>query len=116
MRDHTHRPAARRARDPRVGLKTPAPEDVVTVAEFLDRYYTNYIKAEGLKSADTFSGYVKALKGGLGDHPVSVLEKVVIIDEAHRSVYQKYGAIFAYFDSLLVGLTATPKDEIDRNT
>jgi type I restriction enzyme R subunit len=41
---------------------------------------------------------------------------VVIIDEAHRSVYQKYGAIFDYFDSLLVGLTATPKDEIDRNT
>jgi type I restriction enzyme R subunit len=41
---------------------------------------------------------------------------VVIIDEAHRSVYQKYGAIFDYFDSMLVGLTATPKDEIDRNT
>ncbi|MEO7271145.1 MAG: DEAD/DEAH box helicase family protein [Vicinamibacterales bacterium] len=41
---------------------------------------------------------------------------LVIIDEAHRSVYQKYRAIFEYFDSLLVGLTATPKDEIDRNT
>ncbi|MGI8820449.1 MAG: type I restriction-modification enzyme R subunit C-terminal domain-containing protein [Chthoniobacterales bacterium] len=41
---------------------------------------------------------------------------LVIIDEAHRSVYQKYGAIFDYFDSYLVGLTATPKDEIDRNT
>ena len=41
---------------------------------------------------------------------------LVIIDEAHRSVYQKYGAIFSYFDSLLTGLTATPRDEIDRNT
>ena len=41
---------------------------------------------------------------------------LVIIDEAHRSVYQKYRAIFDYFDSLLVGLTATPKDEIDHNT
>ncbi|MBX3098005.1 MAG: DEAD/DEAH box helicase family protein [Salinibacterium sp.] len=41
---------------------------------------------------------------------------LVIVDEAHRSVYQKYGAIFDYFDSLLVGLTATPKDEIDHNT
>ncbi len=41
---------------------------------------------------------------------------LIIIDEAHRSVYQKYGAIFEYFDSLLVGLTATPKEEIDRNT
>jgi type I restriction enzyme R subunit len=41
---------------------------------------------------------------------------LVIIDEAHRSVYQKYGAIFAYFDSMLSGLTATPREEIDRNT
>jgi type I restriction enzyme R subunit len=41
---------------------------------------------------------------------------LVIIDEAHRSVYQKYGAIFAYFDALLTGLTATPREEIDRNT
>ena len=41
---------------------------------------------------------------------------LIVIDEAHRSVYQKYRAIFDYFDSLLVGLTATPKDEIDHNT
>ncbi len=41
---------------------------------------------------------------------------LVVIDEAHRSVYAKYGAIFDYFDSLLVGLTATPKDEVDHNT
>jgi type I restriction enzyme R subunit len=41
---------------------------------------------------------------------------LVIIDEAHRSVYQKYGAIFRYFDSLLVGLTATPSEHVDRNT
>ena len=41
---------------------------------------------------------------------------LIVIDEAHRSVYQKFGAIFRYFDSLLLGLTATPKNEIDRNT
>ena len=41
---------------------------------------------------------------------------LVVIDEAHRSVYQRFRAIFDYFDSFLVGLTATPKDEIDRNT
>ncbi len=41
---------------------------------------------------------------------------LIIIDEAHRSVFQKYRAIFNYFDALLLGLTATPKDEIDRNT
>ena len=41
---------------------------------------------------------------------------LVVIDEAHRSVYQRYRAIFEYFDSYLVGLTATPREEIDRNT
>ena len=41
---------------------------------------------------------------------------LVVIDEAHRSVYQKYGAIFDWFDAMLVGLTATPKDEVDHNT
>ena len=41
---------------------------------------------------------------------------LIVIDEAHRSIYQKYRAIFDYFDSYLVGLTATPREEIDRNT
>lgn len=41
---------------------------------------------------------------------------LIVIDEAHRSIFNKYGAIFSYFDSLLVGLTATPKDEVDKNT
>lgn len=41
---------------------------------------------------------------------------LVIIDEAHRSVFGKYGAIFDYFDGLLLGLTATPRDEVDRST
>ena len=41
---------------------------------------------------------------------------LLVIDEAHRSVFQKYRAIFSYFDSLLVGLTATPKDEVHRST
>ena len=41
---------------------------------------------------------------------------LIITDEAHRSIYNKYREIFEYFDSLLVGLTATPKDDIDKNT
>ena len=41
---------------------------------------------------------------------------LVICDEAHRSIYNKYRDIFNYFDAPLVGLTATPKDEIDKNT
>lgn len=41
---------------------------------------------------------------------------LIICDEAHRSIYNKYRDIFNYFDALLVGLTATPKDEIEKNT
>ncbi|HBF4018016.1 TPA: DEAD/DEAH box helicase family protein, partial [Clostridioides difficile] len=41
---------------------------------------------------------------------------LIIIDESHRSIYKKYKSIFDYFDSYLIGLTATPKDEIDKNT
>lgn len=41
---------------------------------------------------------------------------LIIIDEAHRSIFGKYSAIFNYFDALLVGLTATPRDEVDKST
>jgi type I restriction enzyme R subunit len=41
---------------------------------------------------------------------------LIIIDEAHRSIFKRYGSIFRYFDSFLVGLTATPKNEVDANT
>jgi len=41
---------------------------------------------------------------------------LVIIDEAHRSIYKRYRAIFEWFDSYLIGLTATPRDEVDRDT
>ena len=41
---------------------------------------------------------------------------LIIIDEAHRSIYKKYQAIFDYFDGLLVGLTATPRNDVDKNT
>lgn len=41
---------------------------------------------------------------------------LIIIDESHRSIYKKYKAIFEYFDSMLLGLTATPKSDVDKNT
>lgn len=41
---------------------------------------------------------------------------LIIVDEAHRSIYKKYQAIFEYFDGLLLGLTATPRSDIDKNT
>ena len=51
------------------------------------------------------------------DKPFSVGRfDLIIIDEAHRSIFGKYGAIFHYFDAMLIGLTATPRDEVDRST
>ncbi len=41
---------------------------------------------------------------------------MIIVDESHRSIYKKYQAIFDYYDSILLGLTATPRNEIDKNT
>jgi type I restriction enzyme R subunit len=41
---------------------------------------------------------------------------LIIFDEIHRSVYNRYKAIFKYFDGLRIGLTATPKSEADRDT
>lgn len=60
----------------------------------------------------TMIGYVNAdtKKFGIGRFDL------IIIDEAHRSVFGKYVALFSYFDSLLLGLTATPRDEVDRST
>ena len=42
--------------------------------------------------------------------------QLIICDEVHRSIYKKYQEIFEYFDAMLLGMTATPKDELDRNT
>jgi type I restriction enzyme, R subunit len=63
----------------------------------------------------TMMGLIDETDGGLRRFGPGHFD-LVIIDEAHRSVFQKYRAIFDYFDALLVGLTATPKEEVDRNT
>ncbi len=63
----------------------------------------------------TMMGMIDETRGNEAHFGVGHFD-LVIIDEAHRSVYQRYGAIFRYFDSLLVGLTATPRDQVDRNT
>ena len=60
-------------------------------------------------------GLIDETKGNEARFGVGYFD-LIIIDEAHRSVYKKYGAIFEYFDSLLVGLTATPRDQVDKNT
>ena len=47
----------------------------MTVAEFLDTYYANYVEAEGLRDPATIRGRLKAIKAVLGDQPVTLLEK-----------------------------------------
>ncbi len=68
-----------------------------------------------LSTYPTMMGLIDEMDGEQRRYGIGHFD-LVIIDEAHRSVYQKYGAIFRYFDSYLVGLTATPRDEVDRDT
>lgn len=65
----------------------------------------------------TMMGLINETQGNSGEARFGVgYFDLIIIDEAHRSVYQKYRSIFSYFDSLLVGLTATPREQVDKNT
>ncbi len=41
---------------------------------------------------------------------------LIIVDEAHRSLFKKFGSLFNYFDALMVGLTATPRCEENKST
>jgi type I restriction enzyme R subunit len=73
-------------------------------------HIATYPTMMGLINERTDDGKVLTQRFGIGHYDL------IIIDEAHRSVYQKYRAIFEYFDAYLVGLTATPQSEVDRNT
>ncbi|MEY8238885.1 MAG: DEAD/DEAH box helicase family protein [Cycloclasticus sp.] len=65
----------------------------------------------------TYPTMKNLLDRGANERPFGVGHfDLIIVDEAHRSVYSKYRQIFTYFDGLLVGLTATPKDEVEKNT
>ncbi|MDA1052702.1 MAG: DEAD/DEAH box helicase family protein, partial [Planctomycetota bacterium] len=88
-------------------LPESSPVNLVTEKETEGRVY--------VCTYPTMMGMIDETKGGESRFGVGHFD-LVIIDEAHRSVYQKYGAIFRYCDSLLVGLTATPREEVDKNT
>lgn len=40
----------------------------------------------------------------------------IVVDESHRSIYNTFGEVLAYFKTITLGLTATPTDIIDHNT
>ena len=88
-------------------LPDSSPVNLVTEKHGQGRVY--------LSTYPTMMGLIDQMDGDTRRYGVGYFD-LVIVDEAHRSVYQKYGAIFRYFDSYLVGLTATPRDEVDRDT
>lgn len=88
-------------------LPSSSPVNLVTDKDAQGRVYVS--------TYPTMMGLIDETQNGKRRFGVGHFD-MVVIDEAHRSVYRKYGAIFDYFDSLLVGLTATPKDEVDRDT
>lgn len=88
-------------------LTDSSPVNLVTEKEKEGRVYVS--------TYQTMMGLIDETKGDEARFGIGHFD-LVIIDEAHRSVYQKYSVIFEYFDSLLVGLTATPRDQVDRNT
>lgn len=88
-------------------LSESSPVNLVTEKDTEGRVYVS--------TYQTMMGLIDSTDGGEARYGVGYFD-LVIIDEARRSVYQKYGAIFRYFDSLLVGFTATPREEVDRNT
>lgn len=91
----------------KVHLPSASPVNLVTDKETEGRVY--------VCTYPTMMGLIDETKGNEARFGVGHFD-LIIIDEAHRSVYQRYGEIFRYFDSLLVGLTATPREQVDRNT
>jgi len=88
-------------------LPASSPVNLVTEKNGQGRAY--------LSTYPTMMGLIEEMDGDRRKYGAGHFD-LIIIDEAHRSVYQKYGAIFRYFDSLLVGLTATPRSEVHRDT
>ncbi len=88
-------------------LPDAAPVNLVTDRDTEGRVY--------LSTYPTMMGLINKGGDGLRRFGPGYFD-LIVVDEAHRSVYQKYGAIFDWFDAHIVGLTATPKDEIDHNT
>ncbi len=85
---------------------------VTNLCEDKDNYTAHCV----FSTYQTMMNCIDAVKDDAGKLYTCGHFDLVICDEAHRSIYNKYREIFQYFDAPLVGLTATPKDEVDKNT
>ncbi len=88
-------------------LPSAAPVNLMTEKDATGRVYVS--------TYHTMMGQIDRMQDGVRRFGPGHFD-LIVIDEAHRSVYRKFGAIFDYFDSLLIGLTATPKSDIDHDT
>lgn len=84
--------------------------------EYLSETSVNLVLEKDLQNRMHFGTYETVHNLIKRDKYNSAFFDLIIVDEAHRSIYKKYKAIFEYFDSLVLGLTATPTGEIHRNT
>ncbi|MFA9375057.1 MAG: DEAD/DEAH box helicase family protein, partial [Poseidonibacter sp.] len=84
--------------------------------EYLSETSVNLVLEKDLQNRMHFGTYETVHNLIKKDKYNSAFFDLIIVDEAHRSIYKKYKAIFEYFDSLVLGLTATPTGEIHRNT
>ncbi len=86
--------------------------DVTNLVEEKDNYTARCV----FSTYQTLYNIIDVAKDDDGKLFTSGHFHLIICDEAHRSIYNKYKDLFTWFDAPLVGLTATPKDDIDRNT
>lgn len=96
----------KQAKDDENSFKTFMPEQIACRFEgknSSDRESTLYFS-----TYQTMINYYSKFSVGFFD--------LIICDESHRSIYKTYRDILEYFDSNIIGLTATPIDFIERNT
>jgi len=83
---------------------------------YLNETVVNLVKEKNLENRMHFGTY-ETVHNLIRDGKYnSAYFDLIIVDEAHRTIYKKYRAIFEYFDAFVLGLTATPADEVHRNT
>ena len=86
-------------------------------SEYLNETTVNLVKEKNEQASRMHFGTYETVHNLIekGEYNSAYFD-LIVVDEAHRTIYKKYRAIFEYFDAFVLGLTATPADEVHRNT
>ena len=86
-------------------------------SEYLNETTVNLLKEKNEQASRMHFGTYETVHNLIekGEYNSAYFD-LIVVDEAHRTIYKKYRAIFEYFDAFVLGLTATPADEVHRNT